>query len=158
MLTHLTKMSAAAFSAYLEKAIADYAEENVQSGRWPAEGALERSRNDHQQLLPEGVDTPQNHLFEITRSDDDVSVGVLWLAEDHRYGAHSAFIYDIEVRPEHRRRGHARRALLAAEALVRGWGVTHLGLNVFRQNAAAHALYRQLGFADVSTNMVKKLR
>ncbi len=153
----LKKMTATAFATYLDQAIADYARDNVESGRWPAEGALERSRADHQKLLPQGLDTPDQHLFEITHPGTGDTVGMVWLAVDSAYSSGSAFIYDIEVQARFRRQGHARRALEELEAMARNWGKRSIGLHVFRQNTGAQALYAALGYQTVSSNMVKAL-
>ncbi len=153
----LQKMTAEVFSTYLEKAIIDYAQDNVASGRWPQAGALERSRKEHDQLLPQGLDTADNHLFEIISTENGSRAGYLWLAIENKFGAHTAFIFDIEVHAQYRRQGHARRALLALEEWAKECGASSIGLHVFKQNAAAQALYASLGYEVVSSNMVKPL-
>lgn len=47
--------------------------------------------------------------------------------------------------------------MLAAEAYVRDHGVERLGLNVFGGNAAAIALYDDLGYAVDAQQMSKQL-
>jgi hypothetical protein len=61
----LVPMSPEAYAQYLVAAVAGYAHQNITSGRWPAEGALERSGAEHEKLLPQGLATPDNYLFEI---------------------------------------------------------------------------------------------
>lgn len=153
----LKKMTDEAFAAYMEKAIVDYAQDNVASGRWAEAGALERSREDHQKFLPQGLDTPNNHLFEIISVEGGSAVGFVWLAVENKFGSCTAFIFDIEVQEQHRRQGHAKRALFALEELAKDWGASSIGLHVFRQNSAAQALYASLGYEIVSSNMVKPL-
>ena len=150
-------MTAAAYGTYLEAAVAAYAEENVDSGRWPAEGALERSRADFESLLPRGVATPDNHLFEIKAEEQGPAIGYLHFAIEVKAGMCSAFVYDLEIKPEHRRRGHAAAAFAAIEPLAREFGAESIGLHVFAQNVAAQALYRKLGYRVTGMNMVKPL-
>jgi ribosomal protein S18 acetylase RimI-like enzyme len=78
---------------------------------------------------------------------------VAWDADDPLGHAHLALtdppeLQDVEVRPEHRRRGVASALTAAAEeaALVRGFG--RLRVTVSVDNAPAQALYRGLGFVE----------
>lgn len=150
-------MRAERYPAYLEAAIAGYAQENVAAGRWPDVGALERSRADFEALLPQGLATPGNHLYEIRATSDGDALGFVWLAIEHKHGAVSAYIYDLEVMPEFRRQGHAMRALRAVESIAAAAGATSIGLNVFANNREAQALYEKLGYAPTNINMYKSL-
>ena len=78
------------FAEYMESSIIGYAEDNIASGRWPAGGALERSATEFHKLLPQGLATPKNHLFEIKATGDGPTVGFLWFAEEDRHGARGA--------------------------------------------------------------------
>ena len=51
-MTKLVPMSAKTLVHYLAVAIAGYAKDNVDSGRWPEEGAIERSHADFAALEP----------------------------------------------------------------------------------------------------------
>jgi ribosomal protein S18 acetylase RimI-like enzyme len=148
-------MSEDTYSKYMEDAIPSYAHENIKSGRWPEERAIERSREDHKKLLPDGIQTKNNHFFEIRSVDNDHSVGYLWIAIEDNFGSRSAFIYDIAISKEHRRQGYAKRALKDLEKFVKDQNINSLSLHVFRQNSAAQSLYTALGYKVVSTNMVK---
>ena len=155
--TVLSPMRPAIYTSYLESAVAGYAEENVASGRWPKEGALERSRADFQLLLPQGLATPGHYLYEIVAGEGGPTVGFLWFAAEDRHGMRSAFVYDIQIKEEYRRRGHASRAFLALESIVAGLGLPSIGLHVFGHNHAAQALYGQLGYTVTDINMIKPL-
>lgn len=156
-MTTLVPMRQEVFTAYRDAAIAGYAKDNVASGRWPAEGALARSRADFEESLPQGLATPDNFLFEIKGEPDGPTVGFIWFAVVEKNGIRSAFVYDVEVRPEFRRQGHARAAFKAIEPLVRGLGLCSIGLHVFGHNPGAQALYSSLGYGVTGTNMLKVL-
>jgi RimJ/RimL family protein N-acetyltransferase len=157
--TRLQPMRESAYPAYLGAAVAGYAADNVNAGRWPAAGALERSRDEFATLLPLGLATPDHYLFELFGGDAAAPVGWLWVALERRGGSAStsAFVYDIEIEPSQRRRGHARRALQALEPWVNALGAQRLGLHVFADNEGAQALYRQLGFRVTGLNLDKPL-
>lgn len=155
--TQLIRMTEQRYASFHEEAINDYAKENVDSGRWPAEGALERSRQDHEALLPQGLATPDQHLFTIHDDADGVEVGVLWMAVNERPGGRSGYVYDVAIDPEHRRRGHARAAFIALDDVARDLGLSDIGLHVFANNPGAQALYRSLGFEITGLNMQKRV-
>lgn len=155
--TILEPMGHASFAGYRAAAAAAYATDNVASGRWPSEGALERALDDFDESLPRGLDTPDNHVFDVKDARSGAVVGVVWFAAVVKHGLRSAFVYDIEIKAEHRRRGHARAAFAALEDRVKAMGLSSIGLHVFGQNPGAQALYRSLGYAVTGVNMLKHL-
>ena len=157
LVTVLAPMRPEAYSAYLEAAIAAYADDNVASGRGPREGALERSRADFADSLPQGLATPDNYLFEIKTEDSGPTIGALWFAVEERHGMRGAFVYDLEIHAEWRRHGHATRAFEALESLVAELGLSSIGLHVFGHNPGAQALYTKLGYGVTGVNMAKNL-
>jgi ribosomal protein S18 acetylase RimI-like enzyme len=156
-MTVLAPMGAAFYARWRETAAADYAHDNIAAGRWPAEGALERSRREFDELLPQGLATPDNFLFEIRDAEGGTSVGSIWFAIVERGSDRHAYVYDVAVDPAQRRRGHALRAFEALEARVRALGLARIGLHVFGHNPGAQALYRRLGYGVTGINMVKQL-
>ena len=153
----LRKMTQKSFQEYLDKAIPAYASNNIESGRWLEEGALERSRADHESLLPDGLNTKNNYLFDIVSRSDNCIVGFLWLAVEDKFGSTSAFIYDIAIYESYRRLGYARQALKELELFVKDLGICKIGLHVFHQNKSAQSLYESMGFSVVSSNMAKSI-
>ena len=153
----LAPLDAAAYADWAASCIAGYARENVAAGRWSTDGAPERSRRELEALLPQGLATPDQHLFAILDPRTGGRVGVLWLGVVERGGERVGHIYDIEVDAAQRRRGHAGRALRAIEAFARDLGLASIGLHVFEHNPGARALYEQLGYAATGVNMVRHL-
>jgi len=150
-------MSPEVFAEYRESSVVGYAQHNIASGRWPAEGAVARSELEFQEQLPQGLATPENYLFEIKESDGSPTVGYIWFAVEERHGVRGAFVYDVEIKEEYRRLGHAVRAFQALEPIVVALGLSTIGLHVFGHNAGAQALYGKLGYAVTGINMLKKL-
>ena len=156
-MTLLRAMPAEAFGLYLEEEIAAYAQDKVAVGSWAAEGALERSRAEFATLLPQGLATPDNHLFEILAADDGAVVGAIWLAIEREHGTVTGYVYNVGIKPEFQRQGHALRAFQGLELLALELGAASIGLHVFGANAAAQALYRRLGFTVTGINMRKSI-
>tara|TARA_B100001250_G_scaffold397573_1_gene404843 strand:+ start:521 stop:1003 length:483 start_codon:yes stop_codon:yes gene_type:complete len=151
-MTTLVAMTPHEFDAYLQYSAMGYAEDNVRSGRWPEQGAMERALADMRNSLPQGVHTPDQHLFNITDDSGSV-VGHLWYATFDQCGHRSAFIYDIEILPEHRQQGHATGAIKAMREQLAESGIHDIQLHVFAFNEGAIALYRKLGFTVSGFNM-----
>jgi len=141
----LTPMNPDSFATYREAAVKGYAEDNVASGRWPKEGALQRSYEDFAESLPQGLATPDNYLYEIRSQATGAVVGVLWFAVVVKNGIKSAFVYDVEVKAECRRQGHGRAAFAALEPIVKALGLSSIGLHVFGHNPAAQTCTTRSG-------------
>ncbi len=104
-MTVLRPMRQSTYPAYLQAAISGYAQDNVAAGRWAEIGAPERSRDEFQKLLPDGLDTPGQVLCEIAESDAGPALGFVWYAVETQHGSCTAYIFDVEVKAEHRRKG-----------------------------------------------------
>jgi ketosteroid isomerase-like protein/ribosomal protein S18 acetylase RimI-like enzyme len=156
-MTALVRMSPTAFDSFLPAAIESYARQNVASGRWAAESALELSRAEHARMLPDGLATPDAHLFEIFDPESSLAVGTLWLGVHTHAGGPAGYVYNVEVDPRHRRKGHAKRAFEALEPICRELGLSSVGLNVFAFNVPARRLYEGLGYQTTASTMRKSL-
>jgi len=154
----LVPMSLESFGGFAAKTVASYAEQNVLSGRWPPERALECAKAEHERLLPQGMATPGHFFFEIHDAEGTSTVGGVWLGLTEKDGVRMAHVLDVRINEEHRRQGHAKRALLALEQFVRSQGVHTIGLNVFAHNTGARALYESLGYSVTGLiNMQKEI-
>ena len=155
-MTPLVPLGEAGYAAYLEEAIPGYAADKVASGQWSEAESLELSRKSLEELLPQGLATPDNLLFSIVDETAE-PVGMLWIAVQERAGQRIAYVYDVSIEPAHRRRGHASRAFHALEDEVRAMGLAGIGLHVFGHNASARALYERLGYVATNISMFKPL-
>jgi ribosomal protein S18 acetylase RimI-like enzyme len=80
----------------------------------------------------------------------------VWVALQRQPGTGGgAWIYDIEMSPEHRGRGFGRALLAAAEQEAARRGANSIGLNVFGTNMTARALYESADYG-VATMQFKK--
>ena len=73
---------------------------------------------------------------------------VLTLGYSMEYGGRDAFVDDLFIRPTFRGKGLGSAALAELRAVATKLGVRALHLEVGRDNANAHALYRRAGFKD----------
>ena len=153
----LEPMTPVEFEAYLPPAIAEYAADRIAAGNWSEAEALSRAQREFADLLPQGVTTPNQHLFTIRDAAGAQAVGVIWLAVMSHFGQPSAFIYDLRIFDDFQRRGYGAQAMLAVEREAQALGMNRIGLHVFGHNSAAQALYLKLGYAITNINMTKHL-
>lgn len=153
----LVPMTEAELQNYLAHAIEDYAQDHVKAGDWDAADARERSRREFEQLLPNGVASPKQHLFTAIDTDTNQSVGMIWFAERTQGNTQFAFIYDFVIREDLRGKGFGKQTLLALEDEVKKAGLNAISLHVFGHNKTAFNLYQNTGFEVTHALMTKRL-
>ena len=151
----LRPMTVAEFETYRARLIPGYAAEHVRAGDWTADQAETLAAAQVNDLLPEGPDSPGMLLLMASTSGGE-SAGLVWVALD-RPRPGQAWIYDIEVNPEHQGKGYGRVLLQAAEQEAARHGSKTIGLNVFGTNTVARRLYESSGYQITSMNMRKEL-
>jgi len=156
-MVRLEKMAAEDFDAYIEKLTANYAKDNVRSGRWTREEALEKSVSQINSLLPEGIKTQNHVFFSIVDEGTGDVVGYIWLHIAPGEGLKKAFIYDLIIFDKFRKRGYGRAALVALEEYAKEKRIASISLHVFAHNAAAVSLYRKMGYEVTSMNMTRNV-
>ncbi len=151
----LRAMADEEFPNYREEAMRLFAADQVQSDGVSEEAAMGTARASFERNLPRGLETPGHTVNWVVDAKTGARVGHLWLflAPD----APRAYVYDILVLPEFRRRGYAEATLASAESIARAHGATRLELHVFGHNSGALALYEKLGFRTTHRMMAKPL-
>lgn len=150
----LRKMSSCEFDKYIENAIIDYANDKIESGNWTEDEAFIRSRSEYNNLLPDGVDSDNNHLFSIINESNEV-VGMIWLNEKENK---SSFIYDISINENHQGKGYGYRAMKEIEGIASSLGLEKIELHVFGHNKIARNLYDKLGYKETNIMMSKSIK
>lgn len=152
----LQPMSESDFKEYLSSAIGVYASEKVKAGNWKESEALESSRKEFNDLLPQGIRTPDHFLFNI-KNEEDMKVGFLWFAIAPRQ-PEWYFIYDFEIYEAFRRMGYGTQVLSELDTFAHTKGIKMIELHVFGHNTAARALYKKAGFIEANIMMTKKVQ
>lgn len=93
----------------------------------------------------------------ITDANEPVGYIVLTLGYSLEYLGCDAFIDELYVRPEYRRRGIGRRAFEVVAKAARRFEVRALHLEVERENDKALELYRKMGFEAHDRLLMTKL-
>jgi ribosomal protein S18 acetylase RimI-like enzyme len=152
----LVPMTAPEYETYVSVSVPAYAKEKVAAGQWSEAESLNLASQSFSELLPQGLGTPDHHLFTICDGSAR-RLGVLWVAMQNRADKRVAYVYEIFVDPAHRRLGHATGALRALVDKASDLQFSGIALHVFGHNAGAQALYEKLGFMVTGITMFKSL-
>ena len=143
------------FDTFFEENIVRYAEEKVKSGNWQVEDALERSRAEFEGLLPDGLQSKDQYIFNIFDDEQESKIGILWVEvrmdEPHRL----AFIFDFVIDESYRGKGFGKKSLTALDEKLKLMGVESVALHVFGYNTNAFELYKRMGYEATNINMRK---
>jgi ribosomal protein S18 acetylase RimI-like enzyme len=151
----LIPMTQPEYEAFVERAVPEYAADNVRAGYWSESEALEKSRAGYEKLLPKGLQTENHFLY--TLYDANEAVGMIWIRADLQSLTKSGFIFELYVDEKFRGKGYGKQAMLLIEEKARELGLESLGLHVFAVNNVARNLYQSVGYEVSSLNMTKKL-
>jgi GNAT superfamily N-acetyltransferase len=135
----LRPMTQDEFDAYITGSTEQYIGELAAAGMTEA-AAREQGERQMAELVPDGLESPGQSFF--TAVADDTPVGTLWISTEDAM----AFVYDVEVHEEQRRKGYGEAIMNAGARWCRDLGHPALGLNVFGHNPGARALYDKLGY------------
>ena len=153
----LIPMSEDEFHEYLGPAIAGYAEELVRAGNVASDQAFQSAEAQFDNLLPQGLDSPGQHLFSIWDPARSRRVGTLWFGIRDDGDRPFAALYDFLIFEVYQRQGYGHQALLSLEQQVKVLGFDMIRLHVFGHNRAARALYEKMGYVATNVTMAKRL-
>jgi GNAT superfamily N-acetyltransferase len=151
----LRPMTVEEFTTYRARLIPAYAADHVEAGDWNPDEAEALAARAVDDLLPAGPQAPGMLLLNAENADGE-QVGLVWIALNHS-GPGSAWIYDIQINPEHQGKGYGRALLHAAEGQARQHDSSTMGLHVFGANTVARNLYESSGYQATSLIMRKPL-
>ncbi len=152
----LRPMTESEYAAYLDFTVPEYAREHMEAGNWHPAEALEKARQSYIQLLPQGIATPDQYLW-IVVDETGSRVGIAWLGLFRKATHIEAWVYDLFIDPEQRRKGYGEQTMRLLEDQARQLGAVKIGLHVFSSNLTAHKLYERVGYHDVDVVMAKDL-
>jgi len=148
-------MTPSEYDVFLARVIPEFADDKVRAGDWDESEALEKSRQQTEALLPQGLQTRNHYLY--TLYDGDDAVGMIWLKANVSGPIKSGFIYDVYIEEKFRGKGYGKSLMLLLEEQARELGLKSLALHVFAVNNVARNLYESIGYEVSSLNMTRKL-
>jgi ribosomal protein S18 acetylase RimI-like enzyme len=109
-------MTKAQFSEFMEVILSPYVAERAAADHVSTDVAERYARDQHARLLADGHLTAGHRFLRIVSTNNNQPVGGVWLWID--VGNKQAFLYNITVFPQYRRRGFASDALALVEQTV----------------------------------------
>lgn len=141
----------------MNEAVEGYSRDTVAAGRWSASEAEARSRAELERLLPDGLETFGHSVCLVQDDESDEPVGTIWYGHMARDERQIAYVFDIRIYPQFRRRGYAACALGEVEKFAALRKLEAIGPHVFPHNTPALALYQKLGFTPEKGLMFKRV-
>lgn len=145
------------FATWSAHQVREYARDKIANGSWSEAEAPARAEADNRTLLPQGFATTGHHVRRIEDEDTGELIAWIWVALATEGPPDLAWLFDIEIVPEHRGKGYGRQVMQLAETEAKTLGCTRLGLHVFATNNVAHHLYESCGYQVTDLSMVKTL-
>lgn len=145
------------FDVFMNQAIDVYTQDNIKSGTWQPDEALEKSREEFHRLLPEGLKTKDQYLFTILDNNSNNKISVLWVQVKMNTSPRKAFICDFIIEPQFRGQGYGKQVLQALDEKLIQMNVESVSLHVFAHNTNAVGLYKTVGYLPTNLYMKKTL-
>ncbi|MCF3651705.1 GNAT family N-acetyltransferase [Synoicihabitans lomoniglobus] len=145
------------FAVWREHSIAAFAADKIAAGTWSADQAPALAVASFDESLPQGSDTTGHAIRRVINDATEELIGWFWVGPATHSAPGTAWLFDIEIVPEHRGQGHGRAVLKLAEDEARTLGFSTLGLHVFAHNPVARHLYEACDFQLTDLNYAKKL-
>lgn len=145
----LAPMLSPELEAFIDEEINDCACSHQRDGSWPRCESQARARAELSGVVERqrAATSQGDQRLLAAHTAGGETVGWLWVKlPPPGAWAGSAFLCQMTVAREHRRRGYGRAMLAALEALLAAEDITELRLNVWEENCAAKALYASAGY------------
>ncbi|WP_227729175.1 GNAT family N-acetyltransferase [Yersinia proxima] len=156
----LREMRAEELSDYRNLFITEYAQDLSSNSGYSSEQAVAHATHSFDSYLPDGVDSPDDHLYcienKINIGQNNQLVGYLWFGLGKNDSA--AFIKDFYVLPQCQRKGYGSACLQELEKLLVAQDIFEIKLRVAADNPQAKRLYEQMDFLVTGFNMSKSLK
>ena len=146
MTIELRRMNQDEYKIFYERSFKHHVRELMDKENMPLEEAEKETTNELAEMLPEGMDTKDNFLMSIHRSEDDAWIGFIWTLHEMTEDVKQNFICDFEVYEDYRRKGYATETLELMEKEAKTAGCAESVLFVTNDNEAANALYEKSGY------------
>ena len=134
------------YEIFYERSYKHHVQELMDEEHMSREEAEKESANELAGMLPEGMDTKDNFLMSIHRSEDDAQIGFIWTLHEMTEAVKQNFICDFEIYEVYRRKGYAKETLELMEKEAKTAGCAESVLFVTNDNEAANALYEKCGY------------
>lgn len=146
MPTEIRRMTQEEYDYFYAWSVEHHARELMEQSHMPLEKAMKEAGAEFSEMLPEGLDTPHNHLMTILDCDTKENIGFIWTLHEVTEGRKQSFVCDFAIWEAYRRKGYAFEALRQAEKQAANANCVESVLFVSDNNIAANALYQKCSY------------
>lgn len=146
----LEKMSRKSFLEYRKEALGRIADEYAGSGYYSEEEAGRLAEEFFSEMLPQGLDTSGQHLFEIVEKGKPI--GIIWYTEANGNG----YIQDFLIKEVDRNKGYEKEAVKLLEEDARRRGIKNFEVAAYSHTPKL-ALFAGLGYQPYYMRLSKSL-
>lgn len=138
-------MTQAEYPVWLASEKVAYAGDIIRAGALSREEAERKSDRDFEELIPDGLATPDNTFLVLEAAGEQIGTG--WLK--HGYLPGVSYGYSLHIQEQHRGKGYGRAAMVAGEQATLAAGDSALMFTVWGGNEVAMNLYTSAGYQVV---------
>ena len=136
----LEKMSEADFDIVKGKMIADYAKDKVRVGHWSESEALELSKEALDQILKDGVFTPNHYLLNAV--EGKIKVGFIWMNEFNG----EIFVNDTCIFEKYIERDYEVKFIKVIEEKANKLDIKKINIHSYGYNEKNIEVYKKMGY------------
>lgn len=141
-------------AAYLRKSIPEYAYDQVHAGNWSSAEAVNRSRAEFDQMLPQGLETPNAVLVNVILNEE-TKIGMMWYYIDPEKPVPTIYLLDFFLFPQYKSKGYEKPVLNGLEEASKAGGARRIELQIFAHRADDLKMYLEGGFNQTSILLAK---
>lgn len=162
MPVNIRKMTDEEFEKFYQWSIGNHVRELMEEMHISQEEAFRHTKDEVNEMLPNGMSTENNYLMTIENNDTKAPVGFVWTLHEKTEGKEQSFLCDFIIFEPERRKGYATEALKVVEKEAAEAGCKESVLFVADTNYAARDLYKKCGYQflrsmDDGSYMIKQL-
>lgn len=147
-------MTESTFLQFKEAAIPLFAHNKIQNGDWQPAEAHSLAALSFQQLLPQGLHTPQHYFHNIMLGRQNI--GYTWFSLNTDPPS-TLYLYEIWLQEDQRSQNLGSQVMRWIQQWGRNNGAVKMRLHVFGINRRVVAFYERHGFSITDYNMAANL-
>jgi GNAT superfamily N-acetyltransferase len=144
----LVKMTPEDFDIVKGKMIADYAKDKIRVGHWSETEALELSKEALDNILKDGVETPNHYL--LNAIDNEEKIGFVWMNEING----EIFVNDTCIFEEFQEKKYEKKFIEMIEEKANKLDIKRINIHSYGYNEKNIEVYKKMGYdiTDVYLN------
>ncbi|OQY42809.1 MAG: hypothetical protein B6227_00910 [Fusobacteriia bacterium 4572_74] len=136
----LVRMSETDFNMVKGKMIADYAKDKIKVGYWSEREALELSKEALDEILKDGISTPNHYL--LNAYEDEIKVGFVWMNEFNN----EIFVNNTCIFEEFQEKEYELEFIELIEEKANELDIKKINIHSYGYNEKNIAVYKKMGY------------